>query len=155
MKTVYLGTDHAGFKYKEAIKKMLVAEGYTVEDMGAHTYEELDDYPDFVFPAAQAVSQDPENRVAIVLGGSGEGEAMVANKLPGVRAAIGFSEFVVKASREHNNANVLSLGERTVSEADALKFVKLWLSTPFPGDERHVRRIEKIKVLEKKLYAKN
>ncbi len=152
-KHIHLGTDHAGFEYKEAIKAMLLKEGYQVTDHGAHQFEELDDYPDFVAPAAEAVSKDPEGSVAIVLGGSGEGEAMVANKFPGVRAALGFSEFVVKASREHNNANVLSLGQRTVTRDQALAFVKLWLGTPFAGDARHVRRLQKIAALEQKLLS--
>lgn len=152
MKTVYLGADHAGFEYKEAIKKFLEGEGYKVIDHGAHSYEKLDDYPDTIYPVARDVAEDPENRVGIVLGGSGQGEAMVANKVKGIRAAIGFSEFAVKATREHNNANILSLGERTISEEEALAFVKLFLDTPFSGDERHIRRIEKITELETKLY---
>jgi len=153
MKKVYIGTDHAGFEYKEAIKKALIAEGYQVEDKGAFVYEEFDDYPDFIYPVAKAVSEDPENRVGIVLGGSGEGEAMVANKVPGIRCAIAFSEFVTKASREHNNANVLSFGERTITKEQAVAWAKLWLSTPFSGDERHLRRIQKIKKIEDELYA--
>jgi ribose 5-phosphate isomerase B len=152
MKKVIIGTDHAGFEYKEAIKEMLLKEGYEVEDKGALSYDELDDYPDYIYPVALAVAEDPDNRFGIVLGGSGEGEAIVANKVKGIRAAIGFSEFVVKACREHNNANILSLGERAVTKEEALKFVKLFLNTPFPGDQRHVRRIEKIKKLEDKLF---
>ena len=152
MKTVYIGTDHAGFEYKEAIKKVLEEEEYKVVDKGAYKYEELDDYPDFIYPVAEAVAEDPENRVGIVLGGSGQGEAIVANKVKGIRAAIGFSEFVVKACREHNNANVLSLGARTISEAEAIQFTLLFLNTPFSGDERHVRRIDKIKKLENRLF---
>ena len=151
-KKIIIGTDHAGFEYKEAIKKALEGEGYEVVDKGALSYEELDDYPDYIYPVAEAVSEDPENRVGIVLGGSGQGEAIVANKVKGIRAAIGFNEFVVKASREHNNANILSLGERTITEEEAIQFVLLFLNTPFPEDERHVRRIEKIKKLEDKLF---
>ena len=145
MKTIYIGTDHAGFEYKESIKEMLEGEGYEVVDKGALTFEKLDDYPDFIYPVAEAVSEDPENRVGIVLGGSGQGEAIVANKVKGVRAAIGFSEFAVKATREHNDSNVLSLGERTITKEEALQFVLLFLNTPFSGDERHIRRIDKIK----------
>lgn len=151
MKTIYIGTDHAGFEYKEAIKKMLKGEGYEVVDKGALTFEKLDDYPDFIYPVAEAVAEDPENRVGIVLGGSGQGEAIVANKVKGIRAAIGFSEFVVKAAREHNDSNILSLGERTITKEEALQFVLLFLNTPFSGDERHIHRIEKIKDLESKL----
>ena len=147
MKKVYIGTDHAGFEYKEAIKEALMAEGYEVVDKGNTVYEELDDYPDFIYPVAKAVSEDLENSMGIVLGGSGQGEAMVANKVKGIRAAIAFSEFVVKASREHNNANVLSFGQRTVTKEQAVEWSKLWLKTPFPGEERHARRINKIKDL--------
>lgn len=152
MRKVIIGSDHAGFKYKEAIKKVLEEEGYEVVDKGALTYEELDDYPDCIHPVAEAVADDPENRVGIVLGGSGQGEAIVANKVKGIRAAIGFSKFVVQASREHNNANILSLGERTITEEEAIQFVLLFLNTPFSGDERHVRRIDKIKNLEEKSF---
>lgn len=152
MKTIYIGTDHAGFEYKEAIKEALEADGYTVEDKGNLKYEELDDYPDFIYPVAEAVAEDPDNRVGIVLGGSGQGEAMVANKVKGIRAAIGFSEFVVKATREHNNSNVLSLGQRTISKEEAIKFVKLFLDTPYSEAERHTRRIDKIKELEDKVF---
>lgn len=151
-KTVFIGTDHAGFEYKEAIKKFLEDEGYEVVDKGAHEYEKLDDYPDFIYPVAEAVGEDPENRVGIVLGGSGQGEAIVANKVKGVRAAIGFSEFAVKATREHNDSNVLSLGQRTITVDDAIHFVKLFLDTPFSEDERHIRRIDKVKKLEDKLF---
>lgn len=149
---VYIGTDHAGFEYKEAIKKALLEDGYDVEDKGALTYEELDDYPDFIYPVAAAVAQDPENRRGIVLGGSGQGEAIVANKVKGVRCALAFSEFVVKACREHNDANVLSIGARTITVEEAIAWVRLWLKTPFPGDERHVRRINKVKQLEDQLF---
>ena len=148
---VYIGTDHAGFEYKEAIKEALIADGYEVEDMGNTVYEELDDYPDFIYPVAKTVAEDPENRRGIVLGGSGQGEAIVANKVKGIRAAIAFSEFVVKASREHNNANVLSFGQRACTKEEAIVWSKLWLKTEFPGEERHVRRINKIKDLEEKL----
>lgn len=152
MKKVYIGTDHAGFEYKEAIKEALIADGYEVIDKGNTVYEELDDYPDFIYPVAEAVSEDLENSMGIVLGGSGQGEAFVANKVKGIRAAIAFSEFVVKASREHNNANVLSFGQRICTKEQAVEWSKLWLKTEFPGDERHVRRINKVKELEEKLF---
>lgn len=151
MKTVYIGTDHAGFEYKEAIKEYLQGEGYEVVDKGAHGYDQWDDYPDFIFPVALAVAEDLENRVGIVLGGSGEGEAIMANKVKGIRAAIGFSEFVAKACREHNDANILSLGQRTITKEEAIEFVKIFLETPFTHDERHVKRIRKISKLEDQL----
>lgn len=149
---IYIGTDHAGFDYKEAIKKSLVEAGYEVEDKGAFKYDENDDYPDFIYPVAQAVSEDPENRRGIVLGGSGQGEAMVANKVKGIRAVIGFSEWAVVQSRDHNDANVLSLGSRTMSQKEAVRLASLWLQTSFSNKDRHARRIEKIKSLENKLF---
>lgn len=146
---VFLGADHAGFALKEQIKRWLVAQGCEVEDRGAFSLDPEDDYPDFIAPVAQAVSEDPVNRRGIVLGGSGQGEAMVANRFAGVRAAVyyGGSEDIVALSREHNDANVLALGARFVSEEEAIAAVERWLATPFSGDERHVRRIKKIDVL--------
>ena len=115
-----------------------------MKDFGAFSYDENDDYPDFVKLAAEAVSKNPSDR-AIVLGGSGQGEAMVANRYKGVRAAVlyKFDEGIIKLFREHNDANVLSLGARFLEEKDALRVVELWLNTPFSGEERHSRRIAK------------
>lgn len=142
---IYLASDHRGFELKEKIKKWLKEWGYEYEDMGAFGYDKDDDYPNFISKAAEKVSQDPDNSRAIILGGSGQGEAMVANRYKGVRAAVyyGGSEEIVKLSREHNDANVLSLGTFFVDEETAMKAIKLWLETPFPGEERHVRRISK------------
>ncbi|KKU76806.1 MAG: ribose-5-phosphate isomerase [Candidatus Harrisonbacteria bacterium RIFOXYA1_FULL_48_8] len=142
--TIYLATDHAGFELKEKIKKFLAEKKYEVKDFGAFSYDENDDYPDFVKLAAEAVSKNPSDR-AIVLGGSGQGEAMVANRYKGVRAAVlyKFDEGIIKLFREHNDANVLSLGARFLEEKDALRVVELWLNTPFSGEERHSRRIAK------------
>jgi len=148
MKKIYLGTDHAGFELKEAVRQMLEQDGYDVEDMGAYQFDAVDDYPDFIYPAAKMVSEDPDNSYGMVFGGSGNGEAMLANKLPNVRCALCWDEFTIEASREHNNANMLSLGSRTMTTERALKLIKLWLATEFAGDERHVRRIDKIKHLE-------
>lgn len=141
---IYLATDHAGFQLKEAIKKFLTTEGYTVEDLGAFQYDEKDDYPDFIKPAAEKISKTPTDR-AIILGGSGQGEAMVANRYKGVRAAVlyKFDKDILRLSREHGDVNVLSLGARFLKEKDALKAVKLWLETPFSGEERHRRRLDK------------
>lgn len=152
IKKIFIGTDHAGFEYKEAIKKALIEDGYEVEDKGALEYDDQDDYPDFIYPVAVEVSKDPDNLRGVVLGGSGEGEAFLANKVKGIRAVIGFSEFAIIASREHNDGNILSLGSRMISKEDAIKFVRLWLKTPFSNDERHIRRIDKIKKIEKDLY---
>jgi ribose 5-phosphate isomerase B len=146
MKTfkIAIGSDHAGFTYKEAIKAMLLAEGHSVRDFGAYSSETCD-YPDFIRPTAEAVAAGACER-GIVLGGSGNGEAMVANKVKGVRCGLCWNEQVAIWNRSHNDANVLSLGERTVSEAEALNIVKTWLATEFEGG-RHIARIEKIEPL--------
>lgn len=146
---VYLATDHAGFQLKEKIKEFLIQEGHEVKDFGAETLDSEDDYPDFISKAAEAVSKDPESK-AIILGGSGQGEAMVANKFPNVRAAVyyGSPEQMVELTRQHNDSNVLSLGARFLKEDEAIAAVKLFLQTPFSNEERHVRRIKKIEQLE-------
>jgi ribose 5-phosphate isomerase B len=143
---IFLATDHAGFYLKEKVKFWLGKWGYDYEDLGAFEYIEQDDYPKFIRPAALKVSEDSENNRAIVFGGSGQGEAMVANRLPKVRAVVYCANNldIIKLSREHNDANVLSIGARFVSEEEAKEAIKLWLETPFSGEERHKRRIEKI-----------
>jgi len=138
---IAIGSDHAGFKYKEAIKAMLLAEGHTVRDFGAYSSSPCD-YPDFIRPTAEAVASGEYER-GIVLGGSGNGEAIVANKVKGVRCGLCWTEQVAIWNRSHNDGNVLSLGERTVTEAEALKIVKVWLATEFEGG-RHIARINKI-----------
>ena len=138
---ISMGSDHAGFSYKEAIKTVLIEEGYEVEDFGTHTSEECD-YPEFVRPAAEAVGRGECER-GIVLGGSGNGEAMVANKVRGVRCALCWDLRSARLSRQHNDANVLSLGERMLSLEAALEIVNLWLNTDFDGG-RHQRRIDEI-----------
>jgi ribose 5-phosphate isomerase B len=149
---VYLASDHAGFALKEKIKQFLVGEGYHVEDVGAHELDPGDDYPDFVKKAAEAVAKCSPSTGSgqsqcrgIVIGGSGEGEAMAVNRYRGVRAAVyyGGPLDIVKLSREHNDANVLSLGARFVGEGEALRAVELWLETRFSSEPRHVRRLEK------------
>ncbi len=141
---IHLATDHAGYKLKERIKEVLMKAGHAVVDHGAFSLDSKDDYPDFISKAAEAVSKNPHEK-AIILGGSGEGEAMVANRFKHVRAAVyyGGSDKIVKLSREHNNANVLSLGARFISEREALHAVKTWLATAFTANPRHVRRIQK------------
>jgi len=136
-----LGSDHAGFRYKEKIKEMLIAEGHEVIDFGTNS-EAPTDYPLFIRPAAEAVARGDVEK-GIVLGGSGNGEAITANKVPGVRCGLCWTEQVAIWNRAHNDGNVLSLGERTISEEEALKIVKVWLATPFEGG-RHVHRIELI-----------
>lgn len=138
---IAIASDHAGFSYKEAIKKFLAERGDEVKDFGTDSVEPCD-YPDFIRPAAQAVAGGECER-AIVLGSSGNGEAMVANKVGGIRCALCWDLRSARLSREHNDANVLSLGERMISLAAALEIVELWLNTPFEGG-RHIARIEKI-----------
>ena len=150
---IFIGTDHAGYVLKEFLVTSLKASGHEVVDKGAFEYNEGDDYPDFVIPVAKEVSKDPERVKGIILGATGEGEAMVANKFPHVRAIVyyGKSHSVVDdeadvliRSREHNNSNILSLGARYFTEEDMMEDINLWLDTPFSGDERHVRRLAKI-----------
>lgn len=140
--SVALASDHAGFRYKEEIKKLLLAQGYTVRDFGTHSTESCD-YPAYIRPAAEAVARGEFDR-GIVLGGSGNGEAIVANKVRGVRCGLCWSEETAVANRDHNDANVLALGERMIPLELALKLVQLWLETPFSNDPRHVRRIKAI-----------
>ena len=148
---IYLGTDRAGFELKEKIKKWLSEWDYEYEDMGAYEYNKKDDYPDFISLVGEKVSADPENSKGIILGGSGQGEAVVANKYKGVRAVIyyGGSKEMIIHMREHDDANILSLGADFIDESKAQEVIKLWLETPFPNEERHVRRLQKIKQLEK------
>ncbi len=146
---IYFASDHAGFEMKEKLKEFLKEKGYEVEGLGDFVYDKQDDYPDFIFKAAKAVAED-EGSKGIILGGSGQGEAIAANKVKGIRAVVyyGGPEDIVKLSREHNDANILSLGARFLSEEEAKKVVDLWLKTPFSGEERHQRRIQKIKDFE-------
>ncbi len=166
---VYLASDHTGFELKETIKKFLVKEGYQVEDCGAYQLDPADDYPDLISKAAQMVSKDTDNAIGIILGGSGQGEAMVANKHSGVRCALFYAPAlaiqavniegkqstdpfeILKLTREHNGANMLSIGIRFLKEEDILKAIKVWLESPAPTIERHIKRIEKIKEIEESM----
>ena len=141
---IHLATDHAGLELKEKVKLYLSDLNYEVIDHGAYEYDALDDYPDFIFPCANAVSNDPESK-GIILGGSGQGEAMAANRVKGVRAAVFYNgpDEIIKLSRQHNNANILSLGARFMSEEEMYKTIEVWLSTDFESG-RHQRRIEKL-----------
>ena len=143
---VYFAADHAGFTLKQILKEFVSDElGHDVKDFGADRLSRDDDYPDYVFPAARAVANDAHAR-AIILGGSGQGEAMAANRIRRVRAAVwyGGDTDIIALSREHNNANVLSIGARFVEADDAKKVVAEWLDTRFKEEARHVRRIEKL-----------
>jgi ribose 5-phosphate isomerase B len=164
---IILASDHAGFALKEAIKAFLESKKYQVLDVGAHELVPEDDYPVYMTAAAMKVAEDIEgNTKAILFGMSGQGEAMVANRFPGVRAAVWYgggelksvaasatdsgatNENIIKLSREHNDANILSIGARFVSEDEAKKAIELWLATPFSGEEKHARRIEEIDSVE-------
>lgn len=142
---IYLGTDHAGFELKEKLKVWLKEEGHQVLDEGAFELDAADDYPDFIKIVAKMVASDASSR-GIILGGSGQGEAMIANRHAGVRAAVYYGEKpeILKLSREHNNANILSLGARFLTETEAKEAIETWLETDFAGEERHERRIKKI-----------
>ena len=141
---IHLATDHAGLELKEKVKLYLSDLDHEVIDHGAYEYDALDDYPDFIFPCANAVSNDPESK-GIILGGSGQGEAMAANRVKGVRAAVFYNgpDEIIKLSRQHNNANILSLGARFMPEEKMYKIIEVWLSTDFESG-RHQRRIDKL-----------
>ena len=152
---IYLTSDHRGLAMKEKIKQWLSEWNYEYEDLGPTELNPTDDYPDFIHPAAAKVSQNPKENRAIILGCSGQGEAMVANRYPGVRAAVfyGGDPEIARLAREHNDSNILSIGaalgstndeSRPTPEDEVKAAVRLWLETPFSGDERHVRRIAKI-----------
>ncbi len=158
---IYIAADHAGFYLKRQMIQYLQLKGHEVEDMGAFKMNEEDDYPDFVIPSAKKVSSDPGS-VGIVIGGSGQGEAIAANKVKGIRAAVYYGSplahsidsvlassgsVIPRLAKEHNNANVLSLGARFMSADDAKKAVTVWLDAKFEG-ERHQRRLDKISKIE-------
>ena len=141
---ISLGTDHAGFRYKEKVKELLGTLGHEVKDFGTFNEEPVD-YPLFIRPAAEAVARGDCER-GIVFGGSGNGEAMVANKVHGVRCALCWNEESTRLSRQHNDANVLSIGERMIPEDLVLKIVRIWLETPFEGG-RHERRVAQLNAM--------
>ncbi len=142
---LFIASDHAGFELKGKLIEFLRGQGRDVEDVGPSIYSEGDDYPDTIAPLAQKVAQN-KGSLGIAIGGSGQGEAIVCNRVAGVRAAVyyGGDVSVVPTAREHNDANVLSLGARFVSLDEAQHAVELFLTTPFPADERHIRRIAKL-----------
>ncbi len=142
--TIVLATDHAGFHLKEYVKKYLSNLNYDIKDFGAFEYESKDDYPDFINPAAKFISEN-DNTMGIIFGGSGQGEAMAANRFKGVRAAVfyGGSDKIIELSRLHNDANVLSFGSRFVEPEDAIDLIEKWLKIEFEGG-RHQQRIEKL-----------
>ncbi|MDD3662398.1 MAG: RpiB/LacA/LacB family sugar-phosphate isomerase [Candidatus Pacebacteria bacterium] len=149
MKKIFIGSDHAGFELKEKLKEYIESLGYEIEDKGAFSLDLNDDYPDFIIPVAEEVAKN-ENSLGVVLGGSGQGEQVVANKIDGVRAIeyYGGNLEIVKLGREHNDANILSLGARFINDEEAKKAVTTFLETDFSDEERHNRRLGEIKNLE-------
>ncbi len=141
---IHLAADHAGFELKESVKKYFTEQGYSLTDHGAYEYVSSDDYPEFIFPAAKAVAKDNNSR-GIIFGGSGQGEAMAANRIKGVRATVfyGGNREIPALSRQHNNANILSVGARFVSSKEIIEVIKAWLEAPFEGG-RHLKRIQKL-----------
>lgn len=146
---IYIGSDHAGYDLKIIIKKYLEELGYNIIDKGAYNLDNNDDYPNFIIPVAIEVAKDIGS-LGIILGGSGQGEQISANKIDGIRAIeyYGGNIDIVKLGKEHNNANILSLGARFIDQKEAQEAVKIFLETKFNGEERHERRIEEIKRIE-------
>lgn len=144
---VYLGSDHAGYELKQHLVQWLTTAGHEPVDCGPHIYDAVDDYPPFVLRAAERTAADPE-ALGIVIGGSGNGEAIAANKVKGVRAALAWSAETAELGRQHNNANVISIGGRMHTLDEATKFVEVFLATPFSEDVRHIRRIDMISEYE-------
>ncbi|OGH41806.1 MAG: hypothetical protein A3H79_04585 [Candidatus Levybacteria bacterium RIFCSPLOWO2_02_FULL_36_8b] len=169
---IYLATDHTGLEIKNKVKDYLKELGYEVEDCGAYSFNKEDDYPDFIGKAAEGISKDPENSRGIIFGGSGQGEAMTANKYKNVRCALFYSTAlpaqeidingnnsndpfeILKLTKKHNSANILSIGVRFLGAEDILKAIKIWLEAEDAKEERHLRRIGKIKAIEEK-YVRN
>jgi ribose 5-phosphate isomerase B len=144
---VYLGADHAGFELKQHLVQRLLTAGYEVVDLGADSYEPDDDYPSYCIITASRTVQDPGS-LGVVIGGTGNGEQISANKVPGVRAALAWSEETAQLARAHNDANVVGIGARMHTEAQAVAIVTTFLRTPFSGEERHVRRIGQVSAYE-------
>lgn len=140
---IHIATDHAGLEFKNTLANHLTVQGHEVTDHGAYTFDENDDYPAFVISAAEAVAADKES-LGVVFGGSGNGEQIAANKVKGIRAALVWNESTAKLARQHNNANVISIGARQHTEAEALLLIDTFIAEPFSGEERHVRRIGQI-----------
>jgi len=148
---IFIGADHAGFSLKEFLKERLVKVGYELEDKGAFSLDPKDDYPDFIRPVAEAVDNDPGTTFGIIIGGSGQGEAMLANRYKNVRAVVfyGGPDSIITLSREHNNANILSLGARFLDDESAYTAVTLWLRTDFSEESRHIQRLNKMNIAQR------
>lgn len=146
---IYLGADHAGFELKEKLKKYFDKAGINYEDIGGKG-EKNDDYPDFAFKVARKVAGNGNNLRGILICGTGTGMVVAANKIKGIRAAVGYDSYSVKMGRQHNNINILCLRGRKFSDKKNLRFIRIWLNESFSGKERHRRRIRKISKIEKK-----
>lgn len=148
---IHIATDHAGLEFKNILAKHLEQNGHEVVDHGAYEYDAQDDYPEFIIKAAEAVADDLINGVetlGVVFGGSGNGEQIAANKVKGIRAALVWNEDTAKLARQHNNANIISIGARQHDEAEALKLIDMFISEHFSAEERHARRIGQIAAYE-------
>jgi len=146
---IFIASDHAGFKLKSIIKKFLIKEKYNFEDLGPKKYKPTDDYPDYAVKVVKEVLKTKDSR-GILICGSGQGMAIVANKFFGIYAVVPWNKISAKKSREDENSNVLCLGAKIISQKTAREIVKTWLETPFSFKKRHLRRINKIKKIEKK-----
>jgi ribose 5-phosphate isomerase B len=144
---IHIATDHAGFELKNTLVRRLTADGHEVTDHGAVVFDADDDYPPFCVAAAEAVARDPES-LGIVIGGSGNGEQIAANKVAGIRAALAYNTATARLARQHNDANVLALGARMATPEEATAIVAAFLAEPFSGLERHLRRIDEIRYYE-------
>ena len=144
---IHIGSDHAGLELKNELLAHLVNNGHDVTDHGPYEYDALDDYPDFCIPAAQAVAKDPTS-LGVVIGGSGNGEQISANKVKGIRAVLAWSIETAKLGKEHNNANVVSIGGRMHTIDQCKEIIDAFIATPFSNDERHIRRINKMSKFE-------
>ena len=147
---IYLGSDHAGFKLKQAIKEYLIKSGFAIKDLGNHNLSPLDDYPDYAEKVTKAVQKNLNSNKGILICGSGQGVCMTANKFKGIRAALGYSIAAAKQSRAHGDSNVLCLSGLGSNNLQAKKIVNAWLKEKFSGEARHVRRLKKIKIIETK-----
>lgn len=144
---IHIATDHAGLEFSQTLQKHLTGLGHEVHDHGPAAYDALDDYPSFCINAALAVAHDQSegaDALGVVFGGSGNGEQMAANKVQGIRAALVWNESTARLAREHNDANVISVGARQHTVEEAIHFIETFIATPFPGDERHVRRVNQL-----------
>lgn len=144
---IHIATDHAGLEFKDKLRTHLEQQGHQVSDHGAYQYDPDDDYPAFIISAAEAVSKEQQEGgqcLGVVFGGSGNGEQIAANKVRGIRAALVWNRDTAKLARDHNNANIISIGARQHSEKEVLDLIDIFISEPFTGEERHTRRIQQI-----------